>query len=378
LTVDKSVDVFVVGLGAMGSATLWQLARRGVRVTGADRFRPPHSLGSSHGRSRIIRKAYFEHPDYVPIVLRAYELWRALEEASGRTLLVETGGLMIGPEDGAVVTGSLTSARRHGLRHEVLSAKEVERRFPAFRLAPDECAVYEPDAGVVMPEDAIAALLAEAERHGAEVWLETDVGALEPAADGVLVHTARGPVRARRAVLAVGAWAPTFLGERVPLSVERQVMHWFRGLGEAFAHPNLPVFIRDRGAEVAVYGLPDMGEGFKVAIHHGGATTTADAVDRQVHAADVDRLLDLAGDILPRLAGRRPDESAVCLYTNTPDLHFVLGPHPDLAGVVVAAGFSGHGFKFTPAMGEILAALALDERPPFAIDLFSPARFATT
>ena len=227
-------DVVVAGLGAMGSAAAFQLARRGARVLGLDRFAPPHALGSSHGRSRIIREAYFEDPLYVPLVQRAYERWAELERLSGRTLLVRTGGLMLGPPDGMVFRGALHSAEVHGLPHEVLTAGEVHRRVPGFRPTVDMMGVWEPRAGFLVPEAAIAAHLALAAQHGAELHDDEPVTswrAADGAADGdegVEVTTPRGTYRARRLVLAAGAWLPSLLDVAVPLAVERVVMHWFR------------------------------------------------------------------------------------------------------------------------------------------------------
>jgi sarcosine oxidase len=270
-------DVIVVGLGAMGSAAAHHLARRGARVLGLDRFAPPHAQGSSHGKSRIIREAYFEDPLYVPLVRRAYELWAALERESGREILVRTGGLMLGPPDGVVVPGALRSAREHGLPHEALDAREVRRRVPGFRPAADMAGVWEPRAGYLVPEAAVAAHLALAARDGAELRADEPALAWRATADGVEVTTGRGTYAADRLVLAAGAWMPALLGPSgAPLAVERTVLYWFRperptGL---FDRARFPVFICEYAPGLAWYGFPDAGDGVKVGLHHHGSAPT--------------------------------------------------------------------------------------------------------
>lgn len=353
----------------MGSSAAWQLASRGQRVIGFDRFRPPHAMGSSTGRSRIIREAYWESPAYVPLVRRAYELWAELEAASGRTLLRTTGGLVIGPEDGTLVSGAVKSARQHDVTFEQVSAAEIRRRFPALQPDDSLVGVLEPRAGVLAPEDAIEAMLGEAVRYGAELRYNEPVRSWAPAGDGVVVRTATGEYAARRLVLAAGAWMASDLpGIRLPLTVQRQVMFWVQPTGDRsiFQPASLPVWLWETREGPLWYGFPDLGDGPKVARHHGGDATSADAVDRTITEADSASVESFLSSAIPGLGGPVTD-ARVCMYTNTPDEHFVLDRHPDCPAVLIASPCSGHGFKFAPAIGEILAALAMDR--PAAFDL---------
>jgi len=363
----------------MGSAAAWQLALRGQRVIGFDRFRPPHDRGSSTGRSRIIREAYWEGPDYVPLVRRAYALWARLEAASGRTLLRPTGGLVIGPEQGPLVAGALASARAHGVPHERLSAAEIRRRFPVLQPDDSLVGVLEPRAGVLLPEEAIVGMLGEAGRHGAELRYDEPVASWEATADGgVRVRTASGTFHARRLVLAAGAWMATDLPDRgLPLTVARQVLFWLRPAGDPsrFAPPDLPIWLWETREGPVWYGFPDLGNGPKVARHHGGAATTPDAVDRVVSKEEHAPLMAFLATAIPDLRGP-VIETRVCLYTNTPDEHFLLDRHPDCAAVLIASPCSGHGFKFAPTIGEILADLAMDQAPEFDLTPFALSRFA--
>lgn len=378
-------DVIVLGLGAMGSAAACHLARRGARVLGLDRFAPPHSNGSSSGRSRIIREAYFEHPAYVPMVQHAYALWEALERDSGRRLVLKTGGLMIGAPAGALVAGALLSARTHGLRHEVLDAGELRRRFPALRPQPDTVAVWEPRAGVLFPEDCVAAHLELAARAGAK--LKPDEPALEWSAtsEGVEVRTARGRHRAGQLLLACGAWTTGLLPElRLPLVAQRQVQLWFEpsesggptdpGEPGEFSPERFPVFIWEDEPGRFIYGFPELGDGVKVARHHEGEQVDPNHARREVTDDDVWPIREVLGRLIPGANGRLRD-SAVCLYTNAPDSHFVLDFHPAQPQVLIASPCSGHGFKFASALGETMADLLLGVPPRFDLGLFRIGRF---
>ncbi|HEX7119890.1 MAG TPA: N-methyl-L-tryptophan oxidase [Longimicrobiales bacterium] len=392
----SSYDVIVVGLGAMGSAAAYRLARRGVRVLGLDRWSPPHTHGSSHGRSRIIREAYFEHPLYVPLVQRAYACWAEIEALSGRRIYRRTGGLMLGAPDGAVVAGARRSALEHGLPFEELSADEVRRRFPAWRPPEDAVGIFEPRAGMLDPEAAIEAHLGLARREGAVLRFDEPVVSWTAAGDGVEATTPRGTYRAARLVLAVGAWTPGLLpGLDLPLAVERNVVCWFdpprRTAGEAsrpgmdaaaaratglaphaahlFAPERFPVFIHELTPGLAWYGFPDTGDGVKAAIHHGGEVVEPEAVRRRVTDDDVARIRTLLRAHLPAADGPLR-EATVCLYTNAPDDHFLIDRHPEHAAVVIASPCSGHGFKFAAAIGEVIAELALDGRSRFDLSPF--------
>lgn len=370
--VTRPFDVIVVGLGAMGSATAFHLARRGRRVLGLDQFRPPHALGSSHGESRIIREAYFEHPAYVPLVQRAYQLWEDLERGSGRPLLRTTGGLMIGIPGSVVVAGAQHSAQTHRLAHERLTAAQVHERFPALRPGADMGAVWEPRAGVLDPEACVAAHLRTAQAHGATLRFDEPVRAWKPAGPGVAVLTDRSRYEASRLVLAAGPWLPALLPPPpLPLRVERQVMFWFEPAHhpERFGPGQCPVHLWEYEPGRFFYGFPDLGRGVKVAFHHRGEETGPEAVRREVAEDEIATMRAVLRRFLPEAAGRLL-KTAVCLYTRTPDEHFLIDTLPEHPRVLALSPCSGHGFKFSSVVGEIAALLACDETPPFDLSLF--------
>jgi sarcosine oxidase len=376
-------DVIVLGLGAMGSAAAYHLAARGKRVLGLERFDVAHDLGSSHGDSRIIRQAYHEHPSYVPLALRAYELWERLEQDSRKSILRKTGGLMIGPPGSPVVEGAIHSATLHNLTFESLTAKELKRRFPALHPRTDETAMYEPLAGFLRPEVAIRAHLQLAAQAGAELHFQEQVAAWSARAsgEGVTVTTTAGRYQAARLVVAPGAWAPDVLSElQLDFDVRRHVMCWFTPPGDlaAFQPDNFPIYIWDVDGRNCFYGFPvtdGLDGGAKAAMHSGGQQCTAESVNRDVSAADIEEVRGYLKRFIPGLAGecRR---TATCLYTLTKDEHFIVSRHPRHAQVSVAAGFSGHGFKFSCVIGEILADLAIEGKTNLSIDFLSPGRLA--
>jgi sarcosine oxidase len=375
--VAESYDVIIAGLGAMGSAAACHLAEGGRKILGLDRFHPPHNLGSSHGLSRIIREAYFEHPLYVPLVQRAYELWARLEKLSRRQLLIPTGGLMIGPIDGAIVKGAKSSADQHRLAHETLTAAELRARFPMFEPESNTVAVWEPRAGVVFPEAAIAAHLELAQKRGARLQFDEPVLNWAPEGSGVRVATGKGVYLADRLLLSAGSWLGGLAPElALPLSVERQILFWFepRSHPERFRPASCPIFIWEYGDRKFFYGLPDLGDGFKVAFHHQGEITNPDSVRREVADSETEAMRRILRQFLPAADG--PLKSAVvCMYTDTPDEHFILDYHPRHRQVVIASPCSGHGFKFSPAIGEIAAQMLSDQTPGFDLSLFSANRF---
>jgi len=367
-------DVIIVGLGAMGSATAYHLARRGRRVLGLDRFSPPHTMGSSHGQTRIIREAYFEHPCYVPIVQRAYTLWDELSRAANTPLFLRTGGLMIGAPDSIVFTGAKHSADTHRLPHEILSAADVRRRFPALRPDDDMMAVLEPRAGILFPERCIAAHLALAARHGANLRCEEPVVRWSAGEHGVEVTTTKGTHHAGQMILSAGGWARELLpGLNPPLAVERQTLFWFEPLSapKHFYPERCPIHLWQIGGGQRrfFYGFPDLGDGVKVACHHDGAMVSPDFVSREVAPDEVEGMRGLLRRHLPNANG--PLRSAtVCLYTNTPDEHFWIDRHPAHPQVLIASPCSGHGFKFSSAIGEILGDLVIDGQSRFDLSLF--------
>jgi sarcosine oxidase len=374
-----SYDVIVVGLGGMGSAAAYHLAARGQRVLGLERHTPAHDKGSSHGGSRITRQSYFEDPAYVPLLLRSYELWERLAHDSGQDVITLTGGLFLGRPDSLTVAGSLRAAREWDLPHELLSGAEVSARFPTFSLAEDEVALYEAKAGFVRPEATVAAHIALAASSGADLHFSEPVLSWESTAAGVRVTTARGTYDAGRLVIAPGAWAPQLLADLgVPITVERQIMYWFeplRGVGPYTADKH-PIYIHEDAEGTQIYGFPAIDgpdRGAKVAFFRRGQECTPDTIDRQVHDAEIEAMRARVGQVLPGMPTRFLD-AATCMYSNTADQHFVLAQHPAHDNVTVACGFSGHGFKFVPVVGEVLADLATTGTTAHPIGLFDPRR----
>jgi sarcosine oxidase len=372
-------DAIVLGLGGMGSAAAAHIASRGKRVLGLEQFTPAHDRGSSHGASRIIRQAYFEDPAYVPLLRRAYELWHKLERTSDVPLYLPTGGLMVGTANSELVQGSLRSAREHGLEHELLSATDLVRRFPATAPRDNEVAVYEKPAGILFPEACIRAYLASASASGAELRFSTPVQTWEANPGGVTVTLEHGErVAGHSLVLCAGAWMPEVAADLgLPLRVERNVVHWFQPVSqpELFGPDRLPVYILDRGQRFMLYGFPDVDyAGIKAAFHHSEVFTTPGELDRTVKPSEAEDVREALARWLPRGAGQHLG-SSVCMYTLTPDLHFVVGRHPRHDNVVIAGGFSGHGFKFCSVVGETIADLVVRGETSNPIELFSPARF---
>ena len=368
-------DVIVVGLGSMGAAAAYHLAAQGVRVVGVDRFAPPHEQGAHGGGSRIIRMAYMEGAEYVPLVRRSYELWRALELMAGETVLTTTGGLMLGRPESEAVAGALSAAQAHGLAHELLDAVEVRRRFPVFTPADDEVGLFEEIAGLLRPEQAIAAHLRLAAGAGADLRIALAVEDWSATEDGVTVTTAAGDLHADRLVLAPGAWAPALTRLPVPLRVQRRVQHYWRAAdGTSFEPGRFPVWIWEYGPGKAAYGLPAVGGAVKASLHHGDEAVDPDAGAAPAREEEISAMRAWLTPRLPALAAGDWLGSKPCLYTLTPDEHFVLGLHPAHPNVAVACGFSGHGFKFAPVVGEILADLMTKGSTPHPIGLFDPAR----
>lgn len=375
----ERTETLVVGLGAMGSAAAYRLSRRGVSVRGLDRDHPPHTRGSSHGETRMIREAYFEHPLYVPLVQRAYELWSRLERESGIGLLRITGGLMIGPPDGTLLSGARNSARTHGLPHEELSAAEVNARFPGFSLPRDVRALFEKRAGFLSPERCIDVQLELAADLGARLHFGETVEDWEASAGTVLVRTDRAEYTADALVLAAGAWTASLVaGLRPHLRVERAVQHWLAPRSEQeeahFLPERFPVFVWEHEPGAYWYGFPEVTTGVKLALHYGGEATEPHDLERSVGQEEVEAIRELASTYLAGAAGEHL-RSSVCMYTNTPDLHFVVDLHPRHPEVVVASPCSGHGFKFASVLGEILADLAVEGRTEWDLSPFRADRF---
>ena len=372
-------DVLVVGLGGLGSAAAYHLAAGGSRVIGLERFGPVHARGASHGESRGVWKAYFMGAGYVPLLNRAYELWDELGEIRGETFLHRTGGVCVGPADGGLVPAALNSARETGLEFEYLDADEIRARFPQFRPGPNDVAVWDPSSGYVRPEQVVEAHLDLARQHGADLRFDEQVRQITPTANGVRVHTATGVYEAGRLVLAAGAWAPQLLPElQSQISVVRKVMLWFDPScpTEDFYPGRQPYWIWDGGDGTIGYGHPAVdgpSGGVKAGIHSGGEDADPDDLDRFVTERDVAAVRSFLADRIPALAGRYL-RSRVCMYDNSPDLGFIIGPSATSDRITIAAGTSGHAFKFAPALGEALAELAAKGTSTHDISLFDPRR----
>ncbi len=382
-------EVIVVGLGAMGSAALYQLARRGVAVTGIDRFTSPHDRGSSHGESRITRQAIGEGEEYVPFALRSHEIWRELEADTGRSLLSPIGGLVIGRRADAGMHGhadfvgrTIAAAGRFGIEHEVLTPGEVAARFPQFRLAGDETCYYEPGAGFLRPEACVAAQLDRARALGATVRMGETVARVTAGATGVTVVTNAATYAAARAIVTAGAWVPKLLGGEYArvLRVYPQTLYWFApepGREAAYAPGPFPIFIwrHGTGDDDHFYGFPVVGEGVKVATEQFGQTIDPDAVWPEPSDADAQRMH--AAHVRGRLPGvtARSVRAVTCLYTVTPGFGFVIDRHPECEHVLVASPCSGHGFKHSAAVGEALAERAALGRSRLDLSPFALARF---
>jgi sarcosine oxidase len=370
-------DAAVVGLGAMGSAALCNLARRGARAVGIERFTPGHDRGSSHGETRIIRLGYFEHPSYVPLLRRTYALWRELEASCGRPLVHITGIAEIGPPDGEVVAGTLAASRLHGLPHEILDARQVMRRFPAFRIPEHFVGVVQPDGGFLDVEPSIAAMLALAKPAGAEIRTGETVRSITPSDGGVRIETDRGAIDAKTAIVAAGPWLTKLLPD-LPVTprVTRQVQAWFQAEDAApFAPGRFPVFLLESRHGVH-YGFPPHGgSGVKIAKHHhADEAVDPDAVERTVSEADEALIRAALAEHIPAANGRLL-AAKTCLYTVTPDHDFIIDRLPGNPNVIVASPCSGHGFKFAPVIGEILGELALDGGTRHDISRFGLDRF---
>jgi sarcosine oxidase len=376
-------DTIVIGLGAMGSAAAYQLARRGRRVLGLEQYRPAHDQGSSHGQSRIIRQAYYEDPAYVPLLLRAYDLWWQLEREAEATLLTITGGIMIGPPASQVVAGSIRSAQKHGLPHEIFDATEIRRRFPHLTPGPGIIALYERLGGLLYPEAAIQAHLRLAEAHGATLRFEEPALAWEaaPSGDRVRVTTAGGSYEAARLVIAAGAWAPELLAALgLPLTVQRNILYWFDPAGgrDPFLPERCPIYIWEAEDGSSFYGfpaLPGSPMGVKVALHNFGPYCTPATIDRQIHDHEIAHIRGWLAERIPSLSHGAFVAAKTCMYTLTPDKDFLIGLHPGHPQVVLASPCSGHGYKFASVVGEILADLAIDGATRHPIGPFAPGRF---
>lgn len=334
-----------------------------------------HALGSSHGKTRIIREAYFEAPEYVPLVQRAYALWEELGERTGRELLRVTGGVSVGRPDSPFIIGAQTSARQHGLAHELLSDSEARERFPALAVPEGFVALYERRAGILFAEECWRALLEDAVRQGASVRFGEAASSFRRDGEGMVVERRMEVIHCEGLVVTAGPWAPTVLSALgLPLTVRRVlVIHVQPKEPEQFTPERLPIFLLDV-PEGEYYGFPFLPEqGVKFGRHDAGELCSAESVRREVSRDEIEAMSRVIERYLPGSAGKVL-MSVTCLYTMTPDAHFVVDLHPEWKGVAFAAGFSGHGFKFAPVIGEALADLVLVGRSSLPIAFLGRAR----
>lgn len=356
-------DAIVVGVGGMGSAALYHLAARGMKVLGIDAYGVPNDKGSSFGETRIIRKAYFEHPNYVPLLVRAYDLWSRLEAESGVELFRRTGLLEVGLPYGEVIEGVHRSAATHGLSVESLPGDQVSNRFPGFWAPANMQAVFEADAGFLHVDRCVEVQARLAQSKGASLTVGERVRSWNDTGGEVRVETDRQSYTAKSLVLCAGPWSNSVMRQDLlPLTVLRKPVFWFETRNRQYAiERGCPVFCFDT-KDGFYYGCPTLeGDLLKIAEHSGGTTADADTLDRQTHPEDEARIRNFAQQFLPDVIPQ-VRRSSVCMYTMTPDQHFILDFHPQSSRVAVAAGFSGHGFKFAPIMGSILADFVIEGR----------------
>ena len=372
-----SYDAIVIGVGGMGSAAVYHLARRGLKVLGLEKYAVPHEMGSSHGYSRMIRYTLQEHPSYVPLVRRSYELWHEMEETAGEELMVTTGSIRAGAPDSPFFLNAKEACDLHSIPYEILTPSEVNKRFPGYRFPEEISSVYQADGGFLLPERCIVTHVQAAERAGADVHSQETVLDWEVRGDGVQVRTDRDTYTAGRLVVTAGPWAANLVPELAAYAVpERQVMGWFQPeRPELYTAETFPVFgvFTEEGR---YYGFPShVVPGFKIGrAHHLLQKVDPDAIDREVHPEDEDILRQAVNRYFPLAAGKLLDRKT-CMYTNTPDGHFMIGTLPGQPQVSVAAGFSGHGFKFASVIGEIMADLTQNGATEHDINLFRLDRF---
>ncbi|MCH8258607.1 MAG: N-methyl-L-tryptophan oxidase [Planctomycetes bacterium] len=374
----KQFDVIVLGVGAMGASACYHLASRGAAVLGLEQFDIPNDQGSAHGQSRAFRMCYFEHPDYVPLLRRSLELWHQLEEITERKLLHMTGGIWFGPADCELIAGSRDAAVTHGLVHEWIEHDDAAKRYPQFTMPDEYVGFYEPQAGVLLPERIISACAEHAAKRGAVLRANEAVVDWQSNARSVNVQTTQGSYEADQLVVCAGPWSGRVLDEiGVKLSVTRQIAIWVQPPeAELFALGALPIWAIDRPKGGMYYGFPILNDkpGFKLAIHCAGEPTDPDTIDRVAQPDEMNELREMLSRFIPGADGPLL-EASVCMYTNTPDAHFIVDHHPQHANVTIACGFSGHGFKFASVIGEALADLALDGRTELPIGFLGLQRF---
>lgn len=375
----KDFDVIVLGLGANGSSAVYHLSKTGTKVLGIDRFTPPHTHGSSHGQSRIIRQAYHENPLYVPLVKEAYNLWYELEKTAGKKLFLKTGGLMLGSADSAVINGARLSAQTWDIPFEYLDNNSIKKRFPAFRPSAVMVGLLEKDAGILFAEACIQTYLDEAHKNGADLHNNERVIRIVPNENFIEIITDKTTYYTSKLIISAGAWLNELMPDlHLPLTVERQVLYWFintnNKLQQHFLPANLPVYIWEYLPGKMFYGFPDLGDGIKIAFHHAGKSVTPDTLTKEVSEDEIKSITAIAEKYLNIDA--KFNYSATCMYTNTPDENFIIDFHPHYNNIIIASPCSGHGFKFASLTGKILSDMATGQQVLFDLSPFRISRFA--
>lgn len=368
----NSFDVVVLGTGGVGSAALLHVARSGARTIGIDRFIAPHNRGSSHGQTRIIRQAYFEHSDYVPLLLESYKLWQELEESCGKSLYFESGLLQVGPADGVVVPGVVRAACEHGLKVDELSAAQIKSRWPVFQVPAGLTGAFERRAGYLLVEECVAAHLAAARAAGAEIQAPCEVLGWDPG-NPIRLRTTSGEIATNKLIITAGPWANQLLSDiNLKLHVRRKSVFWF-ATRKAFR--DVPCYLYEL-PHGQFYGFPEIEGQMKVAEHSGGREVADPLlVDPEIDPHEAERVLEFVNQCVPQVADGLALHQT-CLYTMSPDEHFIVDRHPHEPNVIFAAGLSGHGFKFTPVLGKALAEMALEGGTNLPVGFLSLARFA--
>lgn len=376
----ENYEVIIVGAGSMGMAAGYYLAKQGVRTLLLDSYDPPHTMGSHHGDTRIIRHAYGEGKQYVPLALRAQQLWRELETVSGTKLFEQTGVLSAGPLADSFLQEIRESAETYSLPLEVLRASEVNERWPGISLPDHFYACLETSSGVLYSEKCITAYREQAIAAGATLLTHTPVTAIQPDGDGVIVHTEAHTYRAGKLLLSAGAWNPALLASldlSLPLSPTRKTVAWFGSEEDLYRADKFPAFIFKLADETSYYGFPSIDQaGVKIGRHDGGVEIDPDRLERTFGAflSDEGDVRSFLETYMPQAAGALR-QGRVCIYTMTPDEHFIIDRHPEHSQIVIAAGFSGHGFKFASAVGEAASELLTQGKSTYDLSMFSLQRF---
>jgi sarcosine oxidase len=376
----RNFDSIVIGLGAMGTAIAYQLSSHGNKVLGLERFWLNHTNGSSHGKTRIIRTAYFHNPYYVPFTKRAFELWGQVQSESGRDLIKMTGALLFGLPDSALITGGIISSKKHNIPYEILDSHEAASRFPMFQTDDDEVAFYEEGAGILFPEECIRAHATLADKSGAELHFNEPVAGWKAEDGRVEIRTGNETYTANNVIFSPGAWLTNLVPElKLPLQTERQIVFWFepktnQGL---FTPDRMPVYVwQMKNERYYYYGVPNVGDGVKAAKDHDGELTSPDQVRREVTKEDEAPVRQFVKRHIPSVDDS-PASSTTCLFTNTPDGHFIIDFHPNHRNVVIVSPCSGHGFKFSSVIGEVVQQMVNDGKSKLDISLFKISRFST-